>query len=183
MNTFNNTSNAGSNTKQQPHITETFIQKILAHLDDTDVSKLNNFFQLFNPNSNGKIVFNGQRFNDAMSFLTIWSQQVVCTQHSITSVDYHVIPGSGSVICNIVAKVRYDESGKDKNGQDAIVRTGTTNINNNINNRNRQFWGPYFGVSLQLVIDDRIYRNDLNGVISSFNYKIVYKPEDTLIEL
>ena len=64
MNTFNNTNNinTGTNpgmnntnvsnvTRHQPQITETFVQKILAHLDDNDVSKLNNFLQLFSNNS------------------------------------------------------------------------------------------------------------------------------------
>ncbi|CAB4256992.1 similar to Saccharomyces cerevisiae YKL186C MTR2 mRNA transport regulator, essential nuclear protein [Maudiozyma barnettii] len=186
-NTFNN-NNTGNgndmNTKQQPHITETFIQKIFAHLDNQDVSKLNNFLQLFSNNSNGKIIINGQRSNDAMSFLTLWSQQIVSTQHSITSIDYHLIPGSGTVLCNIGAKVRFDESGRDKNGQDAVIRNNQNQNQNQLNqNRNRQFWGSYFGVSLQLILDDRIYRNDLNGVINSFNYTIINKPDDSLIEL
>lgn len=200
MNTFNNTNNinTGTNpgmnntnvsnvTRHQPQITETFVQKILAHLDDNDVSKLNNFLQLFSNNSNGKIIINGQRSNDAMSFLTMWSQQVVSTQHSITSIDYHMIPGSGTVICNITAKVRFDESGRDKNGQDSIIpiqgNNSSNNNNNNNMNRNRQFWGSYFGVSLQLIVDDRIYRNDMNGVINSFNYTIINKPDDSLIVL
>lgn len=209
---------SGANTRQQPHITETFLQKVLAHLDDADESKLNNFLQLFSgPGANipmqqqqqgpgapatgapatgapARIVFNGQPSTDPTAFLTLWSQQVVQTQHSLTALDYHVIPGSGTVVCNATAKVRFDESGRDKRGQDAVVASppgsaGNNNNNNNrsrgnaAHNRQRQFWGPYFGVSLQLVLDERMYRNDMHGVIQALTYTIVYKPEDSLIEL
>lgn len=196
---------SGANTRQQPHITETFVQKVLAHLDDADETKLNNFLQLFsgsNPNAvvgapapapPARIVFNGQRSTDAMAFLTLWNQQVVQTQHTLTALDYHVIPGSGTVVCNATAKVRFDESGRDKRGQDASVATppGSAGSNSNGNNRSRgnnnarqrQSWGPYFGVSMQLVLDERVYRNDMHGVIHSLTYTMVYKPEDSLIDL
>ena len=180
-------------SRQQPHITELFVQKILAYLDNNDVNKLNDFLKLF---GNCKIVFNSTPVSDAMSFLTMWQQQVVSTQHSLTSLDYHVIPGSGTLLCNVNARVRFDESGRDKQGQDALVvgagaggRSGPGSGGSNVSNRSgsagsgsrRPLWGSYFGVSLQLVIDDRIYRNDFNGVITGFNYKIVFKPEDSLM--
>ena len=126
----------------------------------------------------------------------MWQQQVVSTQHSLTSLDYHVIPGSGTLLRNVNARVRFDESGRDKQGQDALVvgagaggRSGPGSGGSNVSNRSgsagsgsrRPLWGSYFGVSLQLVIDDRIYRNDFNGVITGFNYKIVFKPEDSLM--
>ncbi|CCF59371.1 hypothetical protein KAFR_0G03390 [Kazachstania africana CBS 2517] len=177
-----NTGNAASTT-QQPHITETFVQKILAHLDNTDINKLNDFLSLFKPGGASKIIFNSQPFNDPMVFLTMWQQQVVTTQHSLTSIDYHVIPGSGTLICNVNAKVRFDESGRDKAGQDSIIRDNTTMTTSNNQSNRRNLWGPYFGISLQLIIDDRIYRNDFNGVIGCFNYNMVYKPEDTLIKI
>lgn len=177
--------NSAINTNQQGAITETFIKKILAHLDNTDVNKLQEFLQLFAQPPNAKIIYNSVPFPDAMQFLTLWQQQVVATQHTLTSLDYHVIPGSGTLICNINGKVRFDESGKDKMGQDSIIRQGNQNgPNNNISNSNRRhIWGPYFGISLQLVLADSIYSNQFQGVIQTFNYTVVYKPEDSLMEM
>lgn len=173
------------NTNQQGAITETFVKKVLAHLDNTDVSKLQEFLQLFatqqQQGTGAKIIYNSVPFPDAMQFLTLWQQQVVATQHTLTSVDYHVIPGSGTLICNINAKVRFDESGKDKAGQDSIIREDGNNNNNNAGNR-RHIWGPYFGVSLQLVLADRLYSNQFQGIVQTFNYTIIYKPEDSLME-
>ncbi|CAL9732057.1 mRNA transport regulator Mtr2p [Monosporozyma unispora] len=171
-----------TNTNQQGAITETFIKKILAHLDNTDVNKLQEFLNLFAQPPIAKIIYNSTPFPDATQFLTLWQQQVVATQHTLTSVDYHIIPGSGTLICNINCKVRFDESGKDKNGQDAVIRQGTQN-NNNSNANRRHIWGPYFGVSLQLVLADTIYSNQFQGVIQTFNYTVVYKPQDSLMEM
>ncbi|KAF4003085.1 Nuclear pore RNA shuttling protein Mtr2 family protein [Saccharomyces cerevisiae] len=153
MNTNSNT--MVMNDANQAQITATFTKKILAHLDDPDSNKL--------------------------------AQFVVQTQHALTGVDYHAIPGSGTLICNVNCKVRFDESGRDKMGQDATVpiqpnNTGNRNRPNDMN-KPRPLWGPYFGISLQLIIDDRIFRNDFNGVISGFNYNMVYKPEDSLLKI
>lgn len=173
-----------TNTNQQGAITETFIKKILAHLDNTDVNKLQEFLNLFAQPPLTKIIYNSTPFADATQFLTLWQQQVVATQHTLTSVDYHIIPGSGTLICNINGKVRFDESGKDKNGQDSIIRQDTNNQSNNSNNASRRYiWGPYFGISLQLVLADTIYTNQFQGVIQTFNYTVVYKPQDSLMEM
>lgn len=187
-------SNTNISTNQQGAITETFIKKILAHLDNTDVNKLQEFLQLFAQPPNAKIIYNSVPFSDAMQFLTLWQQQVVATQHTLTSLDYHLIPGSGTLICNINGKVRFDESGRDKMGQDSIIRQGNQNAPNNNNNisssssgsgggNRRHIWGPYFGISLQVVLADSIYSNQFQGVIQTFNYTVVYKPEDSLMEM
>lgn len=183
---MNSTSNINSN--QQGAITEIFIKKILAHLDNTDVNKLQEFLQLFAQPPNAKIIYNSAPFSDAMQFLTLWQQQMVATQHTLTSLDYHVIPGSGTLICNINGKVRFDESGRDKMGQDSIIRQGNQNSPNSNSNigssgNRRHIWGPYFGISLQLVLADSIYSNQFLGVIQTFNYTVVYKPEDSLMEM
>lgn len=184
MNTNSNT--MVMNDANQAQITATFTKKILAHLDDPDSNKLAQFVQLFNPN-NCRIIFNATPFAQATVFLQMWQNQVVQTQHALTGVDYHAIPGSGTLICNVNCKVRFDESGRDKMGQDATVpiqpnNTGNRNRPNDMN-KPRPLWGPYFGISLQLIIDDRIFRNDFNGVISVFNYNMVYKPEDSLLKI
>lgn len=174
-----------NNTNQQGAITETFVKKILAHLDNTDVNKLQEFLQLFAQPPNAKIIYNSVPFPDATQFLTLWQQQVVATQHTLTSVDYHVIPGSGTLVVNVNGKVRFDESGRDKMGQDAVIRDGNNppgSSGSGAANR-RHAWGPHFGISLQLVLADAIYSAQFPGAIQTFNYTVVYKPQDSLMEM
>lgn len=170
-----------NNNNNQNAITETFIKKIFAHLDNTDVNKLNEFHQLFSTNQ-CKIIFNSVPMTDATQFLTMWQNDIVSTQHSMTALDYHIIPGTGTLVCNVNGKIRFDESGRDKAGQDAIIREGN-NAPNAPNQHRRNIWGPFFGISLQLIIDDRIYKNEFHNVISMFNYTIVYKSSDSLMEI
>ncbi|CCD24772.1 Mtr2p NDAI_0D04590 [Naumovozyma dairenensis CBS 421] len=172
--------NQGAATSHQPEILQTFIKKILLHLDDNETKNLQQFLSYFN-NTNCKIIFNGAPFAQPMIFLQMWQEQFVQTQHALTSLDYQIIPGSGTMILNINSKVRFDESGRDRLGQDALIKDGSNR--GGLNNNTRPIFGSYFGVSLQLVIDDRIFRNDFNGVISCFNYNMLYKPEDSLIKI
>lgn len=174
-------SNASSN---RPQIVELLVKKILAHLDDTDPQKLNQFLALFHP-TNCKVVFNATPFAQLPLFLQMWQQQIVQTQHALTAVDYHVIPGSQTVVCNVNCKVRFDESGKDKQGQDATVTPGQQKPAQQQRSRpaSRPLWGAYFGVSLQLVFEERVFNNDMNGVILALNYNMIYKPDDSLIEI
>ncbi len=182
--------NSNSNNNSQYHLIDIFVKKVLAHLDEQDPNKLMNFLQLFQSSKNmppsptvSKVVYNSMPFADPSIFLTMWSQQVVQTQHIISALDFHVIPtgASNTIICNVNCKVRFDESGRDKMGQDSVIPMGPSGAKRM--NNNRPLWGSYFGVSLQLCLDDRIFRNDINGVITSLNYKIVYKPEDSLIKI
>lgn len=172
MNTVNN----------QSHILETFVKKILANLDEIDPQKLAQFLQLFNP-THCKIILNSAPFPQPTNFLEVWQSSVVQTQHVLTSADYHIIPGTGTLICNVNCKVRFDESGKDKMGQEATIPINGVPSTANTNPKHRPLWGSYFGVSLQLVVDERIFSNDFNGTISGFNYNMVYKPDNSLIDI
>ncbi|KAL3229552.1 mRNA transport regulator MTR2 [Nakaseomyces bracarensis] len=169
----------------QFQLIDLFVKKVLAHLDETNQNKLVEFLQLFqSPKTTpqattaSKIIFDSMPFADPTIFLTMWSQQVVQTQHVLSALDYHVIPtgASNTILCNVNCKVRFDESGRNKLGQDSVLENSST-----MNNRPQ--WGSYFGVSLQICLEDRIFRNDFNGVITSLNYKIVYKPDDSLIKI
>lgn len=172
-----NMSNAGNRSQ----LAELFVKKILAHLDDTDPQKLNQFLNLFN-STNCKVVFNATPFAQLPLFLQMWQTQIVQTQHALTAVDYHVIPGSQTVVFNVNCKVRFDESGKDKMGQDAAVSPGEQKQQQPKHRpASRPLWGTYFGVSLQLVVDERLFSNDMNGVILAFNYNMIYKPDDSLM--
>ncbi|AET38729.1 Mtr2p Ecym_3235 [Eremothecium cymbalariae DBVPG len=174
-----------NSSNNQSQIVETFIKKLLAHLDECEVEKLQQFLQLFKQ-QDCKIIVNAQPFAQPTTFLQIWQQQVVATQHSLTSLDYHVIPGTGTLMCNVNCKVRFDESGKDKMYNDAIITalgsaSAPSNPSKPAATRNRRLWGTYYGVSLQVIVDDAIFRNNFLGVISGYNYNTVYKPDDSLI--
>ncbi|SCW01849.1 LAFE_0E08614g1_1 [Lachancea fermentati] len=166
----------------QSQVLESFVKRILTNLDETDPQKLAQFLPLVNP-TGCKIIVNSTPFAQPTAFLEVWQSSVVQTQHVLTAVDYHVIPGTGTLICNINGKVRFDESGKDKMGQDAVIRTDNMGAGSAPAAKHRPLWGSYYGVSLQIVIDERIFNNDFNCVVSSFNYTMVYKPEDSLMTL
>ncbi|CCH62968.1 hypothetical protein TBLA_0I03130 [Henningerozyma blattae CBS 6284] len=171
------------NSSHNFNIVVTFVKKIMAHLDEPDASKLNSFLNLFNQSSS-KVIFNGTPFNQAMSFIELWSNSIVKTNHLLSLLDFHEIPGTNILVININGKVRFDESGRDKNGRDSIIPLNNTQPTQmNANMANRSIWGPYFGMSLQLVIDSAIFRNNTVGIINSFNYNLIYKPEDSLIKI
>ncbi|SCU77590.1 LAMI_0A01662g1_1 [Lachancea mirantina] len=169
----------------QSQVLENFVKRLLASLDETNPQELAKVLQLVNPTS-CKIIVNSTPFAQPGAFLELWQSSVVQTQHVITGMDYHVIPGTGTLICSMSGKVRFDESGRDKTGMDAVVpgaagNTGTTGAGPSA--KPRPLWGPYFGVSLQLVLDDRVLANDFNAVMSSLNYTMVYAPDDSLMDL
>lgn len=171
--------NASGSSRSQ--VAELFVKRILTHLDDTDPLKLNDFLSIFNPNG-CKVIINATPFAQPALFLEQWETGVTQTQHALTAVDYHVIPGSNTVVFNVNCKVRFDEGGRDRVGQDASIQQ-TPQQPRNALNRTRPLWGSYFGVSLQLVTEERVLNNDSNGVILTFNYNMVYKPDDSLMNI
>ncbi|CUS20226.1 LAQU0S01e01860g1_1 [Lachancea quebecensis] len=166
----------------QSQAAENFVKRIFTFLDETDSQQLAPLVQWFQP-AGCKIIVNASAFAQAAGFLETWQRCVVQTQHVVTAVDFHVIPGTGSAVCSVNGKVRFDESGRDKAGQDAAVpaAAGTGATPAAPVGKHRPLWGPYFGLSLQLVVDERALGGDFNGVISSFNYTMVYRPEDSLM--
>ncbi|SCV04660.1 LANO_0G11562g1_1 [Lachancea nothofagi CBS 11611] len=171
----------------QSQAVEAFVKKTFTFLDETDSQQLAPFLQCFDPAAS-KIIVNANPFAQAALFLETWQRAVVQTQHVLTGLDYHVIPGTGTTVCSVNAKVRFDESGKDKMGQDAVLVLDTGAVPGAPlaaapTAKHRPLWGPYFGTSVQLVLDDRVFNGDHNCVIASFNYTMVYKPDDSLMAL
>lgn len=170
-----------------------FVKQLLQYLDASDTQSAEQCLRMFRP-SDCKVVVNTTPFSSAMDFLAMWQQRVVLTQHALTLLDFHAIPGSGAIVCNVNAKLRFDESGRDRAGLscDAVNPANPTNAgmgaasgprNGPPQAKQRPLWGPNFGVSLQLVLDERVYQSDIQGVISSLNYTTVFKPDDSLIDL
>ncbi|SCU97451.1 LAFA_0G11496g1_1 [Lachancea sp. 'fantastica'] len=171
----------------QSQAVDGFIKKVFAFLDEKNSQQLAPFLQCFDP-ANSKIIVNANPFAQPAVFLETWQRAVVQTQHVLTGLDYHVIPGTGTTICSVNGKVRFDESGRDKEGQDSAITEITGAGNAGVGPRApaakpRPLWGPYFGISLQIVLDDRVFNGDHNCVIHSFNYTTVYKPDDSLMSV
>lgn len=180
-------SNSGGNSangSSRSQVAELFVKRILTHLDDTDSAKLHQFLGLFNPNG-CKVIINATPFAQPAAFLEQWETGVTQTQHALTAVDYHVIPGSNSAVFNVNCKVRFDEGGRDRAGQDASIQQQPQHPQQprNALNRTRPLWGSYFGVSLQMVVEERVLNKDPNGAILAFNYNMVYKPDDSLMTI
>ncbi|WPK26517.1 hypothetical protein PUMCH_003872 [Australozyma saopauloensis] len=73
-------------------------------------------------------------------------------------------------------KVSFDESGRSRLGvtadipQDALAPTKT-------------LWGAGFGFCIVMVVDESVAASSEAQVINTFNYRLVYKPHDSLVEL
>jgi mRNA transport regulator MTR2 len=98
------------------------------------------------------------------------------TNHHLNSYDCHLIPGSGLYSININCKVRFDESGKNKLGESADLISGPTKIT-------RPIWGSWYGINVVLIVDQTVAQNQDAEVISSMDYRITYRPADSIISL
>lgn len=96
------------------------------------------------------------------------------TQHQMTSFDTHLIPGTGlyTVIAN--GKVRFDESGRSRLGETADLVAPAQPSTRFLN-------GPWYGFNLNMVVDQAVSANDESEVISSFNYRVTFKPHDSVV--
>lgn len=98
------------------------------------------------------------------------------TSHQIGSFDCHLIPGTGLYTVNVYGKVRYDESGKSRLGESAdLVQP------NDAPTKPRPLWGSWYSFNLNMVIDEAVARSPEIELINSFNYRITFKPDDSLI--
>lgn len=102
------------------------------------------------------------------------------TTHQLNSFDTHLIPGTGTFIINLSGKVRFDESGKNRLGESADL---DKSMMQNNQMRPRPIWGSWFGFNMNLVIDEGLLNNSEAQTINSLNYRITYKPHDSIIQL
>lgn len=126
------------------------------------------------------MIFNGNPIisNDSkLEFQKKWLSTPL-TNHQINNFDCHIIPGTSTVLINVTGKVRFDESGRNRLNELADL------INININtNTKRTVWGSWFGFYLHLVADESIYNNNQIESINNFDYRITYKPKDSVIDI
>lgn len=102
------------------------------------------------------------------------------TQHQLNSYDCHLIPGSGVFVIQLSGKVKFDESGRNRLGESADLITDNVS---NISRPVRPLWGSWFGFDLNLTVDETVLNNDEGEVINSYNYRITYTPQDSVIEV
>lgn len=99
------------------------------------------------------------------------------TKHTITSFDCHLIPGTGQFNILVNGKVSFDESGRSRLGVTADVPQDLQT------QPARILWGPGFGFCLAMMVDEAVASNSEAELVNSFNYRLVYKPHDSLVEL
>jgi mRNA transport regulator MTR2 len=134
------------------------------------------------------VIINGNPIGGKIAFQDHWLKFPL-TQHSITSIDFHPIPGTGTLILNISGKLRFDESGKTRTGETAEVpvsgqppsQPGSLQ-SSSLTSRN--LWSSWLGFNANLIADETIINNNGNAeCINSLNWKVVYSPEDVLVSL
>jgi len=126
------------------------------------------------------VILNGNPIGGKLAFQEYWLKFPL-SQHNITSLDYHSIPGTGILVLNLSGKVRFDETGKTKLGETADLGApgaaaggfGTT----------RNLWGSWLGFNANLILDESALQNPNSEVINSLNWKIVYRPDDSLVTI
>lgn len=124
------------------------------------------------------IIINGSPYGSKSAFQETW-RNLPQTQHNLLSFDCHVIPGSHTFLITASVKVRFDESGKNRVGVTSeLVQSPELKSQNA-----RCYWGPSFGATLVLVVDDVIVSNWELECISSLDYRFTFKPENALFKL
>jgi mRNA transport regulator MTR2 len=127
-------------------------------------------------------VLNGNPIGGKAAFQQHWVKFPL-TQHSITSVDYHVIIGTGTLIVNVSGKVRFDESGKTRLGDNADVPIQGLPIQPTSQDITRPVWGSWFGFNANLILDESVFQGINSELINSLNWKIVYRPDDAAVTI
>ncbi|EGV64819.1 mRNA transport regulator mtr2 [Yamadazyma tenuis] len=125
------------------------------------------------------VVLNGNPIvsnNSKLEFQKNWLSSPL-TSHQIGNFDCHLIPGTGTVLINVTGKVRFDESGNSRLNESADL------IQTSITDQKKPVWGSWFGFYLHLVVDETVLTNSDSELINNFDYRITYKPKDSVVEI
>ena len=129
------------------------------------------------------VILNGNPIGGKLAFQEHWVKFPL-SQHSVTSIDFQPIPGTGTLVLNISGRVRFDEAGRTKLGESAEVQVVGQPPSQPSALKNRNLWGSWMGFNSNLVVDESILTNNGNAeCINSLNWKVVYYPDDSLITL
>lgn len=118
------------------------------------------------PNSDSKLEFQKKWLASPLS------------SHQLNSFDCHLIPGSGTFVINASCKVKFDESGRNRLGESAdLVNDPSPKAGS------RVIWSSWFGVNINLVVDESVTTNSNAEIINSVDYRITYKPSNSIVQL
>ncbi|OBA22587.1 NTF2-like protein [Metschnikowia bicuspidata var. bicuspidata NRRL YB-4993] len=131
------------------------------------------------------VVFNGNPLipqapaNDSrLEFQKKWLASPA-SNHQLTCFDTHLVPGTGLYTIIAHGKVRFDESGRTRLGESADLVVPSSGAAQ----KPRALWGPWFGFNINLVVDQSVATNDETECINSLNYRVTYKPHDTVVSV
>lgn len=132
---------------------------------------------------NGAILINGNPIisadnNSKLEFQKKWLSTPL-THHQLNNFDCHLIPGTGLFQVNITGKVKFDESGKNRLNESADLVVPPPQPGSNVASK-RLVWSSWFGFYLNLIVDDTINHPES---INNFDYRITYKPHDSIIDI
>ncbi|KAI5960094.1 MTR2 [Candida pseudojiufengensis] len=120
-------------------------------------------------NENSKLIFQKKWLNTPISF------------HQLTSFDCHLIPGTNTFIINFSGKVKFDQSGRNRLGENAdLIQEPATIVKSN-----RPIWGSWFGINGNVVVDNNFGSTTSGGgeIINSLDYRFTYVPKDTTLNI
>ncbi|CAI5759082.1 unnamed protein product [Candida verbasci] len=125
---------------------------------------------------NGKPIIPTPQEDSKLTFQKKWLSTPL-TSHQLTSYDAHLIPGTGQFIINFSAKVKFDQSGKNRLGESADLIKEPTTVTN-ANSKPRPIWGSWNGIIGNLVVDETLQ----NECINSLDYRLTYIPQDSILK-
>ncbi|RLV91466.1 mRNA transport regulator MTR2 [Spathaspora sp. JA1] len=92
---------------------------------------------------NGNPLIPNTQEDSRLQFQKKWLATPI-SSHQLTSFDCHLIPGTGTFIINFCAKVRFDQTGKNRLGESSDLVTDNSSIGRG---SGRPIWGSNFGVN------------------------------------
>jgi len=99
------------------------------------------------------------------------------TSHQMSSFDCHLVPGTGLYTVIVNGKVRFDESGRSRLGETSDLVQPSTPV------KPRPIWGPWFGFNLNLAVDESVVSNSDAQTVNLFDYRITFKPQDSVVRI
>lgn len=85
----------------------------------------------------------------------------------------------GDLCRSFSAKVRFDQSGRNRLGESADLFQENNSIVSKTNQR--PIWGSWFGVDVNLVVDENVMQD--GEIINSMDYRFTYVPNDSIIKV
>ncbi|TID16244.1 hypothetical protein CANINC_004243 [Pichia inconspicua] len=132
--------------------------------------------------SQPRIIINGQPFSSKEQFQQLWSTLPI-SNHQVTSCDIHTIPTGQSpqFIVLAHAKVRFDESGKNKLGDSTLLHNQTPIAP--ASGTSRALWSHWFGVTISCVIDYDVVNNPHAQCVTSWDYRFTENPTSSIYKV